>query len=33
MSFRYRDGSQENGVPVDRAVEMITEAIATKAQV
>ena len=33
VSFRYRDGSQENGVPVDRAVEMITEAIATKAQV
>ncbi|OLF13647.1 threonine--tRNA ligase [Actinophytocola xinjiangensis] len=28
VSFRFRDGSQINGVPVDRAVELITEWIA-----
>ena len=33
VSFRFRDGSQENGVPVERAVERIVEAIRTKAQV
>lgn len=33
VSFRFRDGSQENGVPVDHAVERIVEAIRTKAQV
>ena len=33
VSFRFRDGSQENGVPVDQAVERIVEAIRTKAQV
>ena len=33
VSFRYRDGSQENGVPVSVAIARITEAIATKAQV
>ena len=33
VSFRFRDGSQENGVPVDQAVERIVEAIKTKAQV
>lgn len=33
VSFRFRDGSQENGVPVDQAVERIAEAIRTKAQV
>ena len=33
VSFRFRDGSQENGIPVDVAVERILEAIATKAQV
>jgi len=33
VSFRYRDGSQENGVPVADAVAMILEAIETKAQV
>ncbi|MBP1241820.1 threonyl-tRNA synthetase [Frigoribacterium sp. PvP120] len=33
VSFRYRDGSQENGVPVADAVAKILEAIETKAQV
>ena len=33
ISFRYRDGSQENGVAVDAAVAKIREAIATRAQV
>ncbi len=33
VSFRYRDGSQDNGVPVDEAIERILEAIRTKAQV
>jgi threonyl-tRNA synthetase len=33
VSFRFRDGHQENGVPVDEAVERILESIATKAQV
>lgn len=33
VSFRYRDGSQNNGVPVDEAVAEILQAIADKAQV
>jgi threonyl-tRNA synthetase len=33
VSFRYRDGSQDNGIPVDQAIERIREAIDTKAQV
>jgi len=33
VSFRFRDGSQDNGVPIDDAIRRITEAIATKAQV
>ncbi|QEW03156.1 threonine--tRNA ligase [Microbacterium lushaniae] len=33
VSFRFRDGSQENGVPVDDAVRRIREAIATHALV
>ena len=33
VSFRYRDGSQENGVPVDAAISKILEAIRTRAQV
>ena len=33
VSFRYRDGSQDNGVPVAEAIERITSAIATRAQV
>jgi threonyl-tRNA synthetase len=33
VSFRYRDGSQRNGVPVDEAIEEILSAIRTRAQV
>ena len=33
VSFRFRDGSQANGVPVDEAVERILEAISTRALV
>ncbi|WP_420733473.1 threonine--tRNA ligase [Brevibacterium luteolum] len=33
VSFRFRDGSQDNGVAVDEAIERIVEAIETKAQV
>ncbi|WP_116113477.1 threonine--tRNA ligase [Austwickia chelonae] len=33
VSFRYRDGSQENGVPVYAAIAKILEAIRTRAQV
>ena len=33
VSFRYRDGSQENGVPVEAAIEKITRAIADRVQV
>ena len=33
VSFRYRDGSQSNGVPVDEAIAEIVAAIAAKAQV
>ena len=33
VSFRYRDGSQDNGVPIAEAIERITVAIATRAQV
>ncbi|MEX1080203.1 MAG: threonine--tRNA ligase [Homoserinimonas sp.] len=33
VSFRFRDGTQENGIPVADAIARITEAIETKAQV
>ncbi|WP_237719675.1 threonine--tRNA ligase [Salinibacterium sp. PAMC 21357] len=33
VSFRFRDGTQENGIPIADAVARITEAIATRAQV
>lgn len=33
VSFRYRDGSQENGLPIETAIERVLEAISTKAQV
>jgi len=33
LSFRYRDGSQENDVPLDRAKEIILSAIREKRQV
>jgi len=33
VSFRFRDGSQRNGVPVDEAVRLIRTAIDTRALV
>ena len=33
VSFRYRDGSQKNGVPVDEAIELVQRAITDRAQV
>jgi len=33
VSFRFRDGSQENGIPVAGAIQRIVKAIADKAQV
>ncbi|MCU1508014.1 MAG: threonine--tRNA ligase [Glaciihabitans sp.] len=33
VSFRFRDGHQENGIPIARAIERIQVAIATKEQV
>jgi threonyl-tRNA synthetase len=33
VSFRFRDGRQDNGVPVDEAVERITTAIRDRVQV
>jgi threonyl-tRNA synthetase len=33
VSFRYRDGHQDNGVSVDEAVDRIAESVRTRAQV
>ncbi|MBC7291417.1 MAG: threonine--tRNA ligase [Actinotalea sp.] len=33
VSFRYRDGRQDNGVPVEEAVRRVVEAVRTRAQV
>ncbi|HET7388911.1 MAG TPA: threonine--tRNA ligase [Nocardioidaceae bacterium] len=33
VSFRYRDGRQDNGVPVDEAIERVADAIARRVQV
>ena len=33
VSFRYRSGDQDNGVPVDEAIERIVESIETRVQV
>jgi len=33
VSFRFRDGTQENGLSLDEAIRRIKDAIATKAQV
>jgi threonyl-tRNA synthetase len=33
VSFRYRDGRQDNGVPVEEAVSRIVEAVTTRVQV
>ena len=33
VSFRYRDGSQDNGVPVDEAMAEIVAAVEARVQV
>jgi threonyl-tRNA synthetase len=33
VSFRYRDGSQKNGVPIAEAIKEITEAVQSRRQV
>ncbi|GAB3195105.1 threonine--tRNA ligase [Nocardioides hungaricus] len=33
VSFRYRDGRQDNGVPVDEAIQRVADAVAARAQV
>ncbi|NAZ87066.1 threonine--tRNA ligase [Kineococcus indalonis] len=33
VSFRYRDGSQENGVPVEQAVQKVVDAVERRVQV
>jgi threonyl-tRNA synthetase len=33
VSFRYRDGHQDNGVPIDEAVKRVAEAVAARVQV
>jgi threonyl-tRNA synthetase len=33
VSFRFRDGSQRNGIPVDEAVAEIVATVADRAQV
>ena len=33
VSFRYRDGEQRNGVPVDEAIEEIVSAVDRRVQV
>ncbi|MCW2806583.1 MAG: Ser-tRNA(Thr) hydrolase [Marmoricola sp.] len=33
VSFRYRDGRQDNGVPIDEAIARVAEAVASRVQV
>ena len=33
VSFRYRDGRQDNGVPIAEAIERIVEAVSSRTQV
>jgi threonyl-tRNA synthetase len=33
VSFRYRDGHQENGVPIDEAIARVVAAVESHAQV
>jgi threonyl-tRNA synthetase len=33
VSFRYRDGSQENGIPFDEAIAKITKVVQERTQV
>nr|WP_236554468.1 threonine--tRNA ligase [Nocardioides sp. AX2bis] len=33
VSFRYRDGHQDNGVPIEEAIQRVVDAVASRAQV
>ena len=33
VSFRYRDGSQKNGVPIDQAIAEIVEVVRSRSNV
>jgi threonyl-tRNA synthetase len=33
VSFRYRDGRQDNGVPIDEAIQRVVNAVACRTQV
>jgi threonyl-tRNA synthetase len=33
VSFRYRDGHQDNGVPIEEAIERVAAAVASREQV
>jgi threonyl-tRNA synthetase len=33
VSFRYRDGHQENGVPIDEAIARVVDAVEKREQV
>jgi threonyl-tRNA synthetase len=33
VSFRYRDGRQDNGVPIEEAITRVAHAVATRSQV
>jgi threonyl-tRNA synthetase len=33
VSFRYRDGHQDNGVPIEEAIQRVADAVASRAQV
>jgi threonyl-tRNA synthetase len=33
VSFRYRNGHQDNGVPIDEAIDRVVEAVASRVQV
>jgi threonyl-tRNA synthetase len=33
VSFRYRDGHQDNGVPIEEAIERVVAAVASREQV
>jgi threonyl-tRNA synthetase len=33
VSFRYRDGTQENAVPIEQAINKIVEIVASRVQI
>ena len=33
VSFRYRDGRQDNGIPIDDAIQRVVDSVSTKEQV